>query len=340
MDRACFICGNQAIANQFSDKIAYNVSCHTCGRYNITEEAADDMPSFIKNKHYILSGLTREATSRGNYLNIDSKNYEEIIDSAIVPNNPMEAIDRIILYLVKEEKTYNAVVLLDPLYYPIAYAKNEEEFIYLCKRASELGYLKDFNENKYRLEIKGWDRYNEIKNSKFNSNNVFVAMWFDKSTKILRNTIKESILKAGYDHIIVDESDFTGNIMDYVLGSINQSKFLIADFTTLPEEVERDNQGNEIGKTKAGVRGGVYYETGFAKGIGLEIIHLCKDDPLSTSRLHFDIAQENTIFWNDLDIKSSHVRYLKDRGNTFSPVNLAEKIYDRIIRIFGMGLNK
>ena len=36
-----------------------------------------------------------------------------------------------------------------------------------------------------------------------------------------------------------------------------------------------------------------YFEEGYAMGLGKPVIHLCKKD----IKLHFDIAQKNTIMW-------------------------------------------
>ena len=39
---------------------------------------------------------------------------------------------------------------------------------------------------------------------------------------------------------------------------------------------------------------GAYFEEGYAMGIGKTVIQLCQKD----TRLHFDIAQKNTIMWD------------------------------------------
>lgn len=45
------------------------------------------------------------------------------------------------------------------------------------------------------------------------------------------------------------------------------------------------------------IEGGVYFEAGFAKGLGLEVLWTCKDN--DKNNLHFDIRQYNFIFWED-----------------------------------------
>lgn len=69
--------------------------------------------------------------------------------------------------------------------------------------------------------------------------------------------------------------EHNNNICDEIIAEIRRSKFLIADFT--------------------GQRGGVYFEAGFAYGLGLPVIWTCKKDDVSN--LHFDINHYNFILW-------------------------------------------
>lgn len=39
---------------------------------------------------------------------------------------------------------------------------------------------------------------------------------------------------------------------------------------------------------------GAYFEEGYAMGLGKPVIQLCRKD----TKLHFDIAQKNTIIWD------------------------------------------
>ena len=40
---------------------------------------------------------------------------------------------------------------------------------------------------------------------------------------------------------------------------------------------------------------GAYFEEGYAMGLGKDVIQICQKDV----KLHFDIAQKNTIMWED-----------------------------------------
>ncbi|MFC1886373.1 hypothetical protein ACFLZM_04890, partial [Thermodesulfobacteriota bacterium] len=72
------------------------------------------------------------------------------------------------------------------------------------------------------------------------------------------------------------EHQFNGKIDDEIIAQIRRSRFIVADFT--------------------GHRGGVYYEAGFAKGLGLEVIWTCNKNDID--KLHFDIRQYNCIDWD------------------------------------------
>jgi hypothetical protein len=65
-----------------------------------------------------------------------------------------------------------------------------------------------------------------------------------------------------------------------------------------------------------GHRGGVYFEAGFALGLGLKVIPTCRDDEIF--ELHFDIKHLNTLGWQ-------------------TPAELADKLNKRIRAVIGAG---
>lgn len=325
----CFLCTTEAKILTSDDNTDNRiVKCSICGDYIISKDAIVAMHPNQPNKH-ILSGLSRRSNIKETKLFISSENFEELINSTPVPSDPIEMINLILLYMYQNAKSLAQPIELLPSDYPIVYAKNAEDFTYLLNRAIELELIKSISRNNYRLEIDGWRKVLELKQRNPDSNYVFIAMWFNDKTLKLRDVIKNAVLTAGYEPIIADEYDYTGNIMDFVLSSIKQCKFVIADFTCIPEQI--------IDKSvKGGVRGGVYYEAGYAKGIGLQVIHLCKNDEESKLRLHFDIAQDNTLFWEDEDVEINKIRDMRERQSE-NKVYLSERLHDRILVIFGKG---
>ena len=121
--------------------------------------------------------------------------------------------------------------------------------------------------------------------------------WFDaEHTTAIRDAIKEAIVASGYLPIVIDEVPHSDFIMNRVINEINESRFIVADFTSVKENESDD-------RIKGGVRGGVYFEAGYARGQRKKVFHTCRWDSESEKRLHFDVKQINTLFWEPDDTK-------------------------------------
>lgn len=111
------------------------------------------------------------------------------------------------------------------------------------------------------------------------SQTAFIAMWFDEKMKDAKEAIKAAIKECDYVPIIIDEKEHANFIVPEIFYEIKRSKFIIADYS--------------------GQRNGVYYEAGYARGIGKEVIMTCKDTYFSD--IHFDTKQINCIKWETPD---------------------------------------
>lgn len=131
---------------------------------------------------------------------------------------------------------------------------------------------------------------------------AFVAMWFDPCMdEAYAWGIKPALEAAGYEARRIDQKEFAGPVVDEIVAEIRKSKFVVADFTTTPE---------------AGDRGGVYYEAGFAFGLGHTVIHTCRKG--SEKDLHFDTSHLNHLIWE-------------------TPVDLRENLRKRVEAVLGRG---
>ena len=127
------------------------------------------------------------------------------------------------------------------------------------------------------LTVKAYEDVERLQIQQTNNKNVFVAMKFGDETNPLRDKIKEGL--EGYNVRIMDEIEHNHQIVPEMLFEIQNSRFVIA-------ELSHHNNG-------------AYYEAGFAYGCGKEVIHLCSREALK-SGLHFDVAQINTIIYDDI----------------------------------------
>ena len=107
-------------------------------------------------------------------------------------------------------------------------------------------------------------------------NSVFIAMWFNNEMFEARVKIEKAIKECGYNPIIIDQKEYNNQIVPEIFHEIKECSFVVADLT--------------------GQRNGVYYEAGYAEAIGKPVILTCRK---SNKKPHFDVAQKNTIFWDD-----------------------------------------
>ena len=126
------------------------------------------------------------------------------------------------------------------------------------------------------IMVDGYGRLAEIENVITASSQAFVAMWFNNSLDFLfSEAIEPAVKDAGYDALIINEEHFLDKIDDQIIAGIKRSRFVVADFT----------HGN------GGARGSVYYEAGFAQGLGKDVIFTCRKDIIDNNEIHFDIRQ-------------------------------------------------
>lgn len=93
--------------------------------------------------------------------------------------------------------------------------------------------------------------------------------------EIWEDAIKPGIEKAGYKAYRVDSNPHSDMIDTKIMAEIKNSRFLFADVTQQ--------------------RQGVYFEAGYALGLGLPVIWSCRKDDFDN--IHFDTRQYNHIRW-------------------------------------------
>lgn len=178
---------------------------------------------------------------------------------------------------------------------PLVDAMSTDELVYLLQQMQELGYIYFEQTNtslKCIIQTKGWERLQEQTISGI-PGRCFVAMSFDHSldeawNKGIFQALKED---CKLNPIRMDKESHNEKICDKIIAEIRQSQFVIADFTYH--------------------RGGVYFEAGFALGLGKPVIWTCRNDEFTDDKVHFDTRQYNHIVWTD-------------------PQDLREKLGDRL----------
>ncbi len=140
-------------------------------------------------------------------------------------------------------------------------------------------WLENDPRNLVRFNPKGWDRYEEIKRSPSQARLAFMAMPFDNAEldHVYTNCFKTAVAQTGFELRRVDERQPAGLIDDQLRVRIRAARFLIAELTT-------ENRG-------------VYWEAGFAEGLGRPVIYTCRKSDLPGLKTHFDTNHHLTVQW-------------------------------------------
>ena len=250
------------------------VTCPRCGEYLIVTTAKEllkNNPMTDRQKANISGwlnenrGYTIYSYSLDTLRNIKTPNFEE-------------RADKILLNLEKITKYAGEYKTRDNSWISWGWCLNQQEldeFIDFLEKPVHRISSKG-GQPLYKITANGWQHLENLKKINADSQQGFVAMWFtDEMQKIYDSTISEGILDAGYRPHKVNLREHNEKIDDEIIAQIRRSRFVLADFT--------------------GQRGGVYFEAGFGKGLGLEVFWSCRKDEID--KLHFDIRQYNCIDW-------------------------------------------
>jgi hypothetical protein len=306
------------------------IDCPRCGNYAFILDDFDDIHELLlsiinEDELYWFLGYTREQTEIRDYnivnklrseagtteslsykynklrnepfIRIAKDKIKEQIIFAIkqAPKTPHDKAIKLLTNLANSNRFPGNLIPLDSEKdYTASYSGSAEEFRYYLEYLEKNDYI-DIRGTNCIITVNGWKVVNEVQTMK-NLPQCFVAMWFDQSMDNIYLKIEKAIYEAGYKPIRVDKEHYTGDVTDKIITEIRKSKFIVADYT--------------------GQRHGVYYEAGFARGLGIETISTCKQDDIKN--LHFDTSHLNHIPWETEEL-------------------LYEKLKDRILAIYGEG---
>jgi len=267
-----------------------NVECKRCGKFKVGKLALLDISHWTTAQRANLSGWIRE-------------HQECTIVVSDIPNlvslktpSVGEKADRLLAHLAREcpkagtridvgifvpsmsvfdesdEPTHS--LPNDGQLYAVTWTEDADElrFILVDYLVAETGFLKQVESGLYKITPKGWAHLSSLESRNSQSQQGFIAMWFDDQMNEAWKAIDQGIRDAGYTPLRIDQKQHNNEITDVMIAEIRKSRFLVADLT--------DHRQN------------VYYEAGFAKGFGIEVVWLCRKDQLSQARFdtnHFPI---------------------------------------------------
>ncbi len=289
-------------------------SCRAGGKYQITNLALDQIKNLNPRQLVKLTNWLVEQRHMGNDCPlVDS----EAIDNALSQALPTvsQRRDKLLLWLYKSSDQ-----LGQPFYlgsgggrggevgkqdkirdeFALAYTSclDSRELIRLVEFARVAGLVdcdppRRTEPTDVSLSYSGYEKVNELLFLSVDSQQAFVAMWFGQQmNEAYELGFKPAIEDAGYKPVRIDRKDHNNKIDDEIIAEIRRSRFVVADFTS---DVFKRIDADSGEKLEAVSRGGVYFEAGFAKGLGREVIWTARNDLIEL--VHFDTRQFNHITW-------------------------------------------
>jgi hypothetical protein len=273
----CPICRrNFENCEQLDGGDAYRVVCKACGQFDISATMLGSLSSEHVELLPYLSAHTRqkwEFEGRRVRLGPHWHEYAETHRHTSVH----QRFQKLLRTIERRTRQLGEPANVDSSDYPLVDVLDQQALHYFIKYGTDEGYLSGLPP-KLCLTFKGWDYLDPGSSGAGIPGRVFVAMRF---TAALDDAYEKGIKKAieqdcGMSAIRIDRVPHGEKICDKILAEIRRCQFVVADVTD-----QRQN---------------VYFEAGFAMGIGRQVIWTCREDEVS--KLQFDTRQYPHILWD------------------------------------------
>jgi len=153
---------------------------------------------------------------------------------------------------------------------------------------------------RFTITPQGWQRIDALSKSGPDSKQTFVAMWFDEQTDhFFSEGFVPGLKDAGYKARRIDNKEHNNKICDEIVAEIRKSRFVVADFTAGCCKKCETCEEHMTCRDTVRQRGGVYFEAGFALGLGIPVIWTVRKDQIE--HIHFDTRQYSYIVYENAE---------------------------------------
>lgn len=262
------------------------IECPRCGPYTISGTAIEILGSNPPN--FRLSAWIRSQAGAAEPPRLLSSVLDQIERN--LPRYTVSEKQLLFLRVIEQRSQYaGKPVDIDTHFdFTLAWLSSEEELQYIIRALMGRGLitLEKYHDPKdsFALELTitphGWEFLEDHAKPAQFSNQAFVAMAFaDELGSAWSDGIAPGLRAAGFDPYRVDATPHIERIDAKIITEIKNSRFLVADVTLQ--------------------KAGVYFEAGYALGIGLPVFWSVREDELA--KVHFDTRQYNHIVWKTAD---------------------------------------
>jgi len=313
--KSCYICEKREYNKLSTFKIKIDekqsketCECRWCGDYTITEDVKEYLRGLHpkERKKYKIQFYIREQNNKFNVKPVELT-VENVKNILTLPDKTIKEQFNLLLLNLYESypnididgqrvehlrvksyvKEYYTLSKLFEKVYSEKFLNYEGDFKskFIPKKIT-ISRVKDFT-------FKGLEYVELLKEKNTNSKKVFLAYKFEDDIKYSFNELSDDICnKLEYEPIVVNQSTTSHDekIGDKIIGELKSCRFLIADLS---------HHSNNV-----------YYEIGYAMGMGIPVILTCKKEFMDN--LAFDISQYPVFEWsNENELKEKVIDRIK-----------------------------
>jgi hypothetical protein len=302
----CCLCReNEAIGRptrRDGTRDVFDVRCRVCGSFEVSHSVLDDL-----DRQGGVPVLTRRVLSTYVRTHWEGTHLPFLIMSDHLADpaeklafrfmTVLDRIDSLVRFLAERSPSLGFKVDVHRHDWPLFHALNGDEFGQIVAHLRDTRMIdvhvgwqaaKTIAPAEISLTVEGWKRATVLREQK-KPGQAFIAAWFDDELKEARDAIWATLEDdCRYAPKMADRPQSNEKICDHIMALIRQSGLVVVDVS--------------------GQRPNVYYEAGFAQGLGIPVIWTCRKS--EEDKVHFDTRQYPHIFWKDIpDLK----RQLKDK---------------------------
>lgn len=279
--KRCIFCEKTVpVTREGNDLVFHDCSCAGQGSYTMAGgfyEVLDQMsPTEKRDKLYLISSLIRETLEMNRDIRIGKDNFDDLIESSLIPVNMDEKKEKCLLYIYRNAQGPDIPVTLRPMEtaYTITYSPNLQEFIYIIEEL-KAGKLLVRRGSALSLTPAGWKEGGRLAEKSWNRQ-CFLAVGREHGLlESFQEIIMPRLRENGFEPVTGASEEGSSYGTDKLISEMKNSEVVIADFTLQPRTV--------------------YYETGMAKGLGVPVIETVHKD--SQENLVLNASEEGPIIW-------------------------------------------
>jgi len=272
---------------------AKHYDCPNCGKFAVSLDA--QLTMFPLTRPAVVSHVIWKRQAGGQECRLDPKTINGILETETLPT-PVEGGERAILYLGAETKENpGRFQEAKPAHLQAKFGANDaSDVLYILENLRDRSLLELRGDSTLaicRLTFAGWEKYEELMRGRTESRRAFMAMPFrdEKLDKVFMR-FKQAVKDTGFELKRVDMPPRPGLIDDHLRVDLGMARFVVAELTN-------ENPG-------------VYWEAGYAEGLGKPVIYSCEKSYFEGKKTHFDTNHHLTIRWeeNNLDAAAEELK--------------------------------